>query len=92
MSERLEELMEVQRDISFEKNAALVGTSATALVDEILDQEEGYLAIARTQAQALDIDGVTRLIGSDPIQAGDLIKVQIIDALDYDLVAEVQGA
>jgi hypothetical protein len=35
---------------------------------------------------------VTRLIGSDPIQAGDLIKVQIIDALDYDLVAEVQGA
>ena len=92
MSERLEELMEVQRDISFEKNAALVGTSATALVDEILDQEEGYLAIARTQAQALDIDGVTRLIGSDPIRAGDLIKVQIIDALDYDLVAEVQGA
>ena len=92
MSERLEELMEVQRDISFEKNAALVGASATALVDEILDQDRDYTAIARTQAQALDIDGVTRLTGSDRMRVGELIKVQIIDALDYDLVAEVQGA
>ena len=92
MSERLEELMEVQRDISFEKNAALVGASATALVDEILDQDGDYTAIARTQAQALDIDGVTRLTGSDRMRVGELIKVQIIDALDYDLVAEVQGA
>ena len=92
MSERLDELMEVQRDISFEKNAALVGTSATVLVDEILGQDEDYTAVARTKAQALDVDGVTHLIGSDRVRAGEFTNVEIIDALDYDLVAEVQGA
>ena len=92
MSERLDELMEVQRHISFEKNATLVGASATVLVDEILGQDEDYTAVARTKAQALDVDGVTHLIGSDRVRAGEFTNVEIIDALDYDLVAEVQGA
>jgi ribosomal protein S12 methylthiotransferase len=90
MSERLEELMELQRDISFEKNLALVGTRATALVDEGVEGDPEYVAVARTAAQALDVDGVTHVRGHTPLDAGTLLDVRIVDALDYDLVAEVE--
>jgi ribosomal protein S12 methylthiotransferase len=109
MNERLEELMEVQRDISFEKNLALVGQHTTALVDQRLEDDEDFVAVARTVAQAHEIDGVTNLIraraleraegveraeGSmEPpqpgwIEPGSMIEVEIVDALDYDLIAK----
>ena len=37
----------------------------------------------------LDIDGVTNLRGGTEIEPGALIEVEIVDALDYDLIAEV---
>ena len=81
--------MEAQRDVSFEKNQALVGTVTTALVDELVADDPEHVALARTRAQALDVDGVTRLRGPASVLPGDMLKVRITDALDYDLVAEV---
>ncbi len=92
MADRLEELMEVQRGISFEKNLALVGRTVSALVDEVVEADSEYVAVARTQAQALDVDGVTHLKGAVAPEAGELVTVRIVDALDYDLVAEVAPA
>jgi len=89
MNERLEQLMELQRDISFENNLALVGMRTTALVDRLVEDDDEFVAVARTVAQALDIDGVTNLRGAEGIEAGSMIEVEIVDALDYDLVAEV---
>jgi ribosomal protein S12 methylthiotransferase len=100
MNERLEELMEVQRDISFEKNLALVGKRTTALVDQRLEDDAEFVAVARTVAQAHEVDGVTNLIRpegwiesqglQDPgtIEPGSMIEVEIVDALDYDLIAK----
>lgn len=90
--ERLEELMELQRGISFDRNLALVGTRATALVDRLLDDDPEFGAVARTVGQALDVDGVTQIrAASGRLEAGDMVEVDIVDALDYDLVAEVRG-
>jgi ribosomal protein S12 methylthiotransferase len=91
-SERLEELMELQRAISFEKNQALVGTTTTALVDERVDGDAELVAAVRTRAQALDIDGVTHLCAPAQVDPGAFVEVDIVDALDYDLVAELRGA
>lgn len=88
--ERLEELMELQRGISFDRNLALVGRRATALVDRLVDDDPEYVAVARTPAQALDVDGVTHLRSSAGLAPGDMVEVEIVDALDYDLVAEVR--
>jgi len=90
MADRLEELMELQREISFEKNLALVGRTTTALVDEVIEGDSEYIAVARTPAQALDVDGVTRVRGATPVAPGTLLDVRIVDALDYDVVAEVE--
>jgi ribosomal protein S12 methylthiotransferase len=89
MAERLEELMEVQRGVSFDANQRLVGTVQPALVDELVDDEQGVVAIARTVGQALDVDGVTRLRGPARVRPGDLVEVCVVEALDYDLVAEL---
>jgi ribosomal protein S12 methylthiotransferase len=91
-SERLEELMELQRGISFEKNLALVGSATTALVDERVEGDPELVAAVRTPAQALDIDGVTHLRAPAAVDPGAFVEVLIVDALDYDLVAELRGA
>ena len=89
--ERLEELMEVQRGISFDKNLALVGRTMTALVDRTVDDDAEYGAVVRTVAQALDVDGVTNVRGGEDLVPGSMVDVEIVDALDYDLVAEVKS-
>ncbi len=88
--ERLEELMELQRGISFDRNLALVGRRAPALVDRIVDDDPEYAAVARTPAQALDVDGVTHVRAAAGLAPGDMVEVEIVEALDYDLVAEVR--
>ena len=91
MNERIEELMEVQRDISFEKNFGLVGQHTRALVDHPLQDDEEFVAVARTVAQAHEVDGVTNLIAPEGIEPGSMIEVEIVDAFDYDLVAKITG-
>jgi len=91
MDERMEELMEVQRGISFDANLSLVGRHVRALVDQRLPDDDDYDAVGRTPGQALDIDGVTNLLGAGALEPGTMLDVEIVDALDYDLVAEVRG-
>jgi ribosomal protein S12 methylthiotransferase len=90
-NERLEELMELQRAISFDRNLALVGRTLTALVDRTVDDDPEFGAVVRTVAQALDVDGVTNVRGGDELTPGSMVEVEIVDALDYDLVAEVKS-
>lgn len=85
--ERLEELMEVQRSISFDSNLDLVGERTTVLVDRIVEDDPEFVAAGRTVGQALDVDGETQITGPAGIRPGQMLDVEIVDALDYDLVA-----
>lgn len=76
-----------------DKNLDLIGQRTTALVDNLLDGDEDFVAVARTVAQAHEVDGVTNLIGLEGtagIEPGSMIEVEIVDALDYDLVAKTR--
>jgi len=81
-TERLEELLEVQREISADRLARTIGATVEAIVDEPGDD-----AIARTWGQADDVDGVTILENASQLPAGTLVEVRILDADDYDLRA-----
>ncbi|MDE0393678.1 MAG: 30S ribosomal protein S12 methylthiotransferase RimO [Gammaproteobacteria bacterium] len=90
--ERLERLMDVQRTISFEANEALVGQRATLLVDRCTGGEGGEWALeGRTCAQAAEVDGLTRVSARAPAVPGSFLEVEIVDALDYDLIARPAG-
>jgi len=88
--ERLETLMDLQREISYELNLAQVGKRTTALVDRVVDDDPEFAFQARTVGQALDVDGITHLYPADDVAPGDLVEVEILDALDYDLIASIR--
>ena len=89
-TERLEALMDVQREISFELNLAQVGMRTIALVDRVLEDDPDFAFQARTESQALDVDGVTTLFPADSVTPGTFVEIEIVDALDYDLIGAVR--
>jgi ribosomal protein S12 methylthiotransferase len=85
--ERLARFMEVAATISAEKLAAKVGRRMRVLVDHV-DPDDG--AIARSAADAPEIDGVVRIPKpGKKVQAGDWAEVQITGADAYDLQARI---
>ena len=83
--ERRARLMELQADISADRLAARVGQTMTVLVDEIA--EEG--AIARSYADAPEIDGVVVIENPAGLVPGEFAKVRITDSGEHDLWGEV---
>ncbi|AFL76322.1 30S ribosomal protein S12 methylthiotransferase RimO [Thiocystis violascens] len=81
--ERLERFMAVQADISREKLAARIGQRLTVLVDEVTEDA----IIARSYADAPEIDGEVIIPGEWEIDLGDFIEVEVTDAGDHDLWA-----
>jgi ribosomal protein S12 methylthiotransferase len=81
--ERLERFMTVQAEISREKLAARVGQRMTVLVDAV---EEDAI-IARSHADAPEIDGEVIIPGAWEIDPGDFIEVVVTGSGDHDLWA-----
>ncbi len=81
--ERWERLMETQQAISTARLAKKVGSTIEVLVDEV--DEEG--AVARSWADAPDIDGNVYLNGECDLQPGDKLRVLVEHADEYDLWA-----
>ena len=84
MTERYERFMEKAAAISEARLAAKVGTEATVLVDSV----DGSKAIARTQGDAPEIDGVVNVKKARGLRAGEFARVKITAAGTYDLAAE----
>ena len=95
--ERFEQLMDVQRMISAERNEALIGRRFLALVDEVLDDPGPFEAeaagrpvgVARTVGQAIEVDGVTHVHPFEGLAPGQFVTVEVEDAEEYDLIARV---
>jgi len=81
--ERYNKLMELQSKISFKKLKDKVGSIQTVLIDEV----NSSYAIARSYANAPDIDGHIFLESPKGLKPGDMLDVKINRADDYDLFA-----
>ncbi len=79
--ERLARFMEKQAAISAQRLRDKIGQTIEVLVDEIGD--EG--AIARSTADAPEIDGVVYLSDADGVAVGDILLVDVEDADEHDL-------
>ena len=81
--ERRARFMQVQARISREKLARRIGTSVTALVDAV----EGNVLVARSAADAPEIDGVVRITGAREVKPGDFVEAKVTRATAHDLHA-----
>jgi len=86
MEIRLNELMELQQTISYENNFKKVGKTYDVLIEEH-DVENIY--IGRTYMDSIDIDGCVYVTSDEELTIGDIYKVKINDALEYDLIGDV---
>jgi ribosomal protein S12 methylthiotransferase len=82
--ERLERFMTLQAEISANKLAKKVGHTMQVMVDEL--DNEGI--IARSAADAPEIDGMVFVNSNEQIEPGTLIDVKITDSNEHDLFAE----
>jgi ribosomal protein S12 methylthiotransferase len=83
--ERLERFMEVQAEISAERLERKIGSRIEVIVDEV--DADG--AIARSKADAPEIDGVVRIDDGQALRPGQFVDVDVIHADDHDLIARV---
>ncbi len=79
--ERFHRFMSLQQAISARKLAAKVGQELDVLIDEV--DENG--AIGRGWADAPEIDGAIYLNGEQAVKPGDVVRVRIEHADEYDL-------
>jgi ribosomal protein S12 methylthiotransferase len=78
--QRLERLMELQRQITAERYERFVGRTARSMVDRIVDGE----AQARTVWQADDIDGIAYVQGAEDLAPGTIIDA-VIEGIEDDV-------
>ena len=83
--ERYARFMERAAAISARRLRARVGERVRVLVDEVT--QEG--ALARSAAEAPQIDGVVRIAAAGKLRAGDWAEVQIVGADAYDLTGRL---
>ncbi|GAK46223.1 conserved protein [Tepidicaulis marinus] len=80
---RWERFMQTQQEISAKRLARKVGT----MIDVIVDEVDGEGAIARSKADAPEIDGNVFLNGDTDVKPGDIVQVRVEHADEYDLWA-----
>jgi ribosomal protein S12 methylthiotransferase len=83
--ERWNRFMQLATQLSREKLAQKVGQRMRVLVDSI----EKRVAVARSSADAPEIDGVVRITRPGALKPGDWAQVEITSAGDYDLEARI---
>jgi ribosomal protein S12 methylthiotransferase len=84
---RARKLIRLQRGISRRRNRARVGSQLEVLV--IGPSEEHELVMTgRHAGQAPEVDGIVYLSGAE-VQPGQLRRVVVVEATDYDLLGEV---
>ena len=82
---RAQEIMEVQQEISYEKNQKKIGKVFKA----IIDKKEAGRYFGRTEFDSVEVDNEVVIHSSKKLPIGDFVNVKITKAYDYDLEGEV---
>ena len=85
--DRYDILMQTQLQVSEEKNEEKIGSRLTVLCDGY--DEENNVYYGRSYADAPDVDGKVYFKSEDQIFVGDFVNIEVIEALDYDLIGEI---
>src|SRR6186713_3397097 len=82
---RAQEIMEVQQEISFEKNQEKVNKTFKVLIDK----KESGRYLGRTEFDSVEVDNEVIIHSKKKLVIGDFVNVKITKAYDYDIEGEV---
>ncbi|MBN2831452.1 MAG: MiaB/RimO family radical SAM methylthiotransferase [Candidatus Omnitrophica bacterium] len=86
-SDRFNQIMSCQQEISKQVNSGFIGKELKILIDECA--EGSYLG--RAQFDAPEVDGLAYVRSKIKLMPGDFVNLKVTDTLEYDLVGEVQN-
>ena len=81
---RAQEIMEVQQEISLEKNMEKVGKTFRVLIDK----KEAGRYLGRTEFDSVEVDNEVIIHSTKKLSIGEFVNVKITKAYDYDLEGE----
>ena len=81
------EVMELQEEVIFDKNETLTGTQMYAFIEGKVADENAY--VGRTYRDAPNVDGYIFINTEQELMSGDIVKVRITGAYEYDLIGEI---
>ena len=82
---RAQEIMEVQQEISYEKNQEKIGKIFKVLIDK----KEAGRYLGRTEFDSVEVDNELVIHSTKKLPIGEFVNVRITKAYDYDLEGEV---
>ena len=82
---RAQEIMEVQQEISYEKNQEKIGKTFKILIDK----KEAGRYLGRTEFDSVEVDNEVIINADKNLPIGEFVNVKITKAYDYDLEGEV---
>ena len=81
-NERKNQIIELQHDISLERNESFIGKTLRVLVD----QSENNIAVGRTEYDSPEIDNIVNIEGQ--VEKGQFVNIQIESANEYELIGK----
>jgi ribosomal protein S12 methylthiotransferase len=82
---RAQEVMELQQEISYEKNQRKIGK----VFKTIVDKKESGRYIGRTEFDSVEVDNEVIIEAPGPLKIGSFVSVKMIKAYDFDLEGQV---
>jgi ribosomal protein S12 methylthiotransferase len=82
---RAQDIMEVQQEISYQKNAEKVNK----VYKVIIDKKEAGRYLGRTEFDSVEVDNEVVIHSDKELTIGEFVNVRIMKAYDYDLEGEV---
>ena len=82
-----EDVMELQQEISFDKNETLKGMKLWAFIEGKVADENAY--VGRTYRDAPGVDGYVFIHTDEVLVTGDFVRIRITGAYEYDLIGEI---
>jgi len=83
--DRQAQFMQTQARISAARLAQKIGRTLDVLIDAV----DGDTAIARSSADAPEIDGTVRIVGGKALRIGEFARVTVTAATEHDLHARI---
>ena len=83
--ERAQEVMELQQEISLEKNMEKIGKTFKV----IIDKKEAGRYLGRTAFDSVEVDNEVIIHAKQKLAIGEFVQVKITKAYDYDIEGEV---
>ncbi len=85
--QRHSEIMELLREISYKRNQEKIGTLTEAIVEGY--DEDNFCYVGRTAQDTIEVDGTAYIYSKYELNAGDIVRIKILEADEYDVTGEV---